>query len=101
MRLKLEPLDEHGHPKRRNRQIRDVERFLRKNVAQVAKERGLSPDDVVARLDVNQFMERLTMVMEFERALQQCGLSPQELATWFDSEGAPHFGNLIRRLFGT
>jgi hypothetical protein len=48
---------------------------------------------VVARLDVNQFMERLKSVMEIEQALQQCGLSPEELAIWFEIEGHPKFGD--------
>jgi hypothetical protein len=39
--------------------------------------------------------------MDIQQTLQECGLSPEELATWCDREGAPQFGDLIRRLFGT
>jgi hypothetical protein len=59
MRLKIEVLDEYGHPMRRNRKTREA-----------------------------------------ERALDQIGMSPEELATWFEMEGRPEFGDAIRRLFG-
>jgi hypothetical protein len=60
MRLNVELLDEYGHPKRRNRRTRAMERVFREAVTHVAKEHGLSPEDVVARLDLDQFMDRLT-----------------------------------------
>jgi len=90
MRLKLEFLDDSGHPKRRNRPTRQMERTIRES----ARKHGRSVEDVARPHDL------ILAIPETKRALDRLGVSPEELATWCDREGAPHFGDLIRRLFG-